>query len=211
MEYFISDEINISGFEVDGNNFWLRGKTGIALYKWNPQEGIIGNYLLRDMDELERSERNAKVISTSNGRIILLPAFSDSIVYLDEKEGCLKRVRSKEKFAHLSGLEKTTFSIGNMEIDNELFLFPWSEEKLICIDLGTMEARSCSMKISQEFLDKKQWLQWKRHIIQYESEDNRLSTKIELIKKNDLSEEGNKRFGGNVGKNIYNKMCELKG
>lgn len=207
-EYFISNEIKISGFVYDGKNFWLRNKTGIALYKWNSVEGVIGSYVLEDMDELERSECNAKVIFTSSGKIILLPIFSNSIVYLDVETDCLKRVKSKEEFRHLSGLEKASFSIGNMEIDNNLFLYPWAEEKLICIDLEKMEAQSYSLEVGEEYYDKKQWLQWKRCIVRYESEDDKLVRSIELIKKSDMLNSSKSNAERNVGKDIYHDICK---
>lgn len=206
VEHFISGEMKISGFEIDGKNFWFRNKKGFALYRWNSEEGIIGSYLLEDMDELEQSECNAKVISVSSGRIILLPIFSDSIVYLDEKEGCLRRVNSKEEFCHISGMEKASFSIGNIEIDNKLLLFPWAEEKLIYIDLEKMEAESYPMEIGQEYYDKMQWLQWKRYPVQHESEDNELVQMIDLIKKGNIFNNRNTNIVCNEGRKIYNEV-----
>lgn len=209
VEHFISSEIKISGFEIDGPNFWLRNKTGFALYRWNSEEGVVGSYLLKNMDEHEQNECNAKVISTDNGRVILLPIFSDSIVYLDEENGCLSRVKSKEKFCHLQGLDKATFSIGNIEVNNKLILYPWAEPKLICIDLEKMEAESYPMEIGQEYYDKMQWLQWKRYPVRYESEDNELIEIIDLLKKDNTFDNRSGKIEECVGRKIYSGIYRL--
>ena len=118
-------------------------------------------------------------------------------------------MKGKEEFCHLSGLEKVSFSIGNIEIDNKLILFPWAEEKLICIDLEKMEAESYPMEIGQEYYDKMLWLQWKRYPVRYESEDNELIQIIELLKKGNALNSRSCDIEECVGRKIYTEVYGL--
>lgn len=185
-EYCGFDTMRISGFDVAGDIFWLRDKKGITLHKWKIAEGIVKSYFLKEINELEKSEEDAKVLVTSNGKVILLPRFSNSIVYLDEEKESLYRVKQEDVFCHCKGQEKFTFSIGNAELDGKLFLFPWAEEKLILIDLENMRSSSLQMKMDDDCHRKVDLLQCYWYLLQRETEENTFRSNVEFAEVNEF-------------------------
>lgn len=180
-KYYISDNVIVSGFEMEGEDIWFRAKYGIALYRWNREHGITSVIKLPEQTELEKSECNAKLICLSNGRKILLPTISNTIAYYDGKENCLKRINGKNQFSHRKGFEKGTFSIGNIECNGKLWLFPWASETLVEIDVETMNAKCHFIELGVKEQKKIDYLRWNMKQVHYESKTEPLEMLLEII------------------------------
>lgn len=206
--YEIPDKLQVSGFDYDGKYFWLRSKYGVSLYKWDLNEETIISYHLNDMNESEKGECNAKVIVLSNGKVVLLPSYCNSVIYLDQNENCLKRVKGLEDICHVKGKEKYTFSIGNAEINGRLILYPWAGEQLISIDLADMKAETHRLIINEEEHEKLQFFYWRTKQLIYETEENTLSTLLKRLTHPSMDEfelqVDRKKYEKNAGKEIYN-------
>ena len=206
--YEIPDKLQVSGFDYDGKYFWLRSKYGVSLYKWDLNEETIISYHLNDMNESEKGECNAKVIVLSNGKIVLLPSYCNSVIYLDQNEHCLKRVEGLEDICHAKGKERYTFSIGNAEIDGKLILYPWAGEQLISVDLSDMKAETHRLTINEEEYEKLQILCWRTKQLIYETEENTLCTLLKRLTHPLMDEfelqDSQKKYEKNAGKEIYN-------
>lgn len=206
--YEIPDKLQVSGFDYDGKYFWLRSKYGISVHKWALNEDKIMSYYLDDMNESEKGECNAKVVVLSNGEVVLLPSYCNSVIYLDQNENCLKRVKGLEDICHVKGKEKNTFSIGNAEINGKLILYPWAGEQLISIDLTDMKAETHRLTINEEDNEKLQFFYWRTKKLIYETEENTLSTQLKRLTHPLMDEfelkDSQKKYEKNVGKEIYN-------
>lgn len=207
-KYEIPDKLQISGFDYDGKYFWLRSKHGVTLHKWALNEETIISYYLDDLNESEKAECNAKVIVLSNRKIVLLPSYCNSVIYLDQNEKCLKRVKGLENICHEKGKEKNTFTIGNAEINGKLILYPWAGEQLISIDLSDMKAETHRLTINEEEYEKLQILCWRTKQLIYETEENTLCTLLKRLTHPLMDEfelqDSQKKYEKNAGKEIYN-------
>ena len=205
--YEIPNNIQISGFDYDGNYFWLRSKYGVSVHKWALNAETIMSYYLDDMNDSEKGECNAKVVVLSNGKVVLLPSYCNSVIYLDQNENCLKRVKGLEDICHVKGKEKYTFSIGNAEINGRLILYPWAGEQLISIDLADMKAETHRLIINEEEHEKLQFFYWRTKQLIYETEENTLSTQLKRLTHPLMDEfelkDSQKKYEKNVGKEIY--------
>lgn len=206
--YEIPNKLQVSGFDYDGKYFWLRSKYGVSVHKWSLNAETIMSYYLDDMNESEKGECNAKVVVLSNGKVILLPTYCNSVIYLDQNENCLKRVKGLEDICHVKGKEKYTFSIGNAEIKGRLILYPWAGEQLISIDLTDMKAETHRLTINEEEHEKLQFFYWRTKQLIYETEENTLCTQLKrlthpLMDESELND-SQKKYEKNSGKEIYN-------
>ncbi len=147
--YNIDKKIIIGAFEYEGDNVWFRSKEGIALHKWNREAGFIESYELDNEDELVIKEQRGKLIKASNGRLILLPVYSNTVFYFDKETKSLKSVSGMEGCAHLEGSENGAFSIGNIECQGKLWLLPWASSCFVEIDIDDMKANCYKAKISE--------------------------------------------------------------
>ena len=208
IKYEIPDKLQVSGFDYDGKYFWLRSKYGVCLYRWALNEDNIITYCLDDINESEKGECNAKVVLSSNGKVILIPTYCNSVIYLDQNENCLKRVNGLENIRHVKGKENYTFSIGNAEINGKLILYPWAGEQLISIDLTDMKAETHRLTINEEDFEKLQILYWRTKQLVYETEENTLSTLLNRLAHPLMDEfklqDSQKKYEKNAGKEIYN-------
>lgn len=205
--YEIPNNLQVSGFDYDGKYFWLRSKYGVSVHKWALNAETIMSYYLDDMNDSEKGECNAKVVVLSNGKVVLLPSYCNSVIYLDQNENCLKRVKGLEDICHVKGKEKYTFSIGNAEINGRLILYPWAGEQLISIDLADMKAETHRLIINEEEHEKLQFFYWRTKQLIYETEENTLSTQLKRLTHPLMDEfelkDSQKKYEKNVGKEIY--------
>ncbi|MDI9508552.1 MAG: hypothetical protein QM217_01810, partial [Bacillota bacterium] len=87
---------------------------------------------------------------TSNGRLILLPIYSNRVFFLDDNMKSLRSVSGMEGCTHVKGRENATFSIGNIEYQGKLILLPWASNGFIEIDIEDMTADCYDVKMSEK-------------------------------------------------------------
>lgn len=197
--YHIGDDVEVSGFELDEEDVWFRAKHGISLHRWNQVRGIDLSVALRDENELEKSEINAKIIRLSNGKKVLLPTFSNTIAYYDDNNDSLIRIRTNDKLFHKVGMERASFTIGNIEHDGKLWIFPWASDGIIEIDIETMEAQRHLVGLREAEQEHIDVLRWHSRQIHHESDTESLEKLIRMMRECD----------GNNSKEVKSKLPML--
>lgn len=144
--------MEIGGFDGNGTFFWLREKIGYKIHKWSKKEGVIKSYDFEIYQEQEKSELNAKAYLVNNDKVFLLPDKSHTIAYVDEKEGCLKRVKWLDDMSCLSNRYQKMFSIGNLCVEDKWILFPWGGNIVTQVNLNELSANGIHISFEENKL-----------------------------------------------------------
>lgn len=135
----------IGGIAFNKGNVLLRVKGGDVVYSYDLRNNTVRTIAKKET----KCEEFGRVRVLNNGTIILCPVYGNDFYYIDDSN---KKILPVKVVTSISRDNSSTFTIGTVEHNESLYVFPWSGEKMVKISKhgNCWEAREIPFVMSEE-------------------------------------------------------------